>query len=311
MNVTLRKDNYYSRWRLILHPQVSVVIPVFNGEQTIKRALDSVFAQTFPDLEVIVVDDASIDGTAAIVAQYGTDRLTFVRSSENQGAGAARNKGIAQARGRWVAFLDADDAWKPEKLARQVELLRSCSKPVGACATGYDIEKNGRRFAIFLNLMPHRFRREILFGCTISPGSTLMVERSVFDHVGYFDEKFRRLEDWDWLLRFSERHDMEFVPNPLADIYVTWKKPINGAKNNDLVIAGIRRMKKKHAARLGLHNRLQFRSSLLVEYAAALHRSGNPLGAIFYVGLALAIYPARNVGFFRSIWRATLDRLKR
>lgn len=291
-------------------PQVSVVIPVYNGEQTIQRALDSVFAQTFPGLEVIVVDDASTDGTAGVVAEYNDDRLTIVRSTENQGAGAARNKGIAQARGRWVAFLDADDAWKPEKLARQVELLQRSSKPVGACATGYDIEKNGRRFAVVLNLMPHRFRYDILFGCTISPGSTLMVERSVFDRVGYFDEKFRRLEDWDWLLRFSEHYDMEFVPSPLADIY-TWNNSLSGTKSTELVIDGIRRMKKKHASRLGLWRGLQLRSSLLVENAAVLHRAGRPLGAIFYVGLALATYPARNIGFFRTIWRATLDRLRR
>jgi glycosyltransferase involved in cell wall biosynthesis len=292
-------------------PQISVVIPVFNGEHTIKRALDSVFAQTFSELEVIVVDDASTDGTAGLVAQYNDKRLTLVRCAENLGAGAARNKGIAQARGKWVAFLDADDAWKPEKLMRQVELLRSSSKPVGACATGYDIEKNGRRFAVILNLMPHRFRYDILFGCTISPGSTLMVERSVFDRVGTFDEKFRRLEDWDWLLRFSEHYDMEFVPNPMADIYITWNKSPDGTKGTDLVIAGIRRMKKKHASRLGFWSGLQFRSSLLVEHAAVLHRAGRPLGAIFYVGLALIIYPARNIGFFRSIWRATLDRIRR
>ena len=298
-----------STYGLIVPPQVSVIIPVYNGERTIKRALDSIFAQTFPSLEVIVVDDASIDGTVSVVAQYNDDRLTIIRPPENQGAGAARNKGIAQARGRWVAFLDADDAWKPEKLARQVELLQRSSKPIGACATGYDIEKNGRRFSIALNLMPHRFRYDILFGCTISPGSTLMVERSVFDRVGYFDEKFRRLEDWDWLLRFSEHYDMEFVPTPLADIY-TWESP-NSSKSTDLVIDGIRHMKKKHASRLGLWRGLQFRSSLLVEHAAVLHRAGRPLDAIFYVGLALAIYPVRNMGFFRTMWRATLDRLRR
>lgn len=294
---------------MIAGPQVSVVIPVYNGEQTIKRALDSVFAQTFPGLEVIVVDDASTDRTTDIVTQYG-DRLRIIRSTENQGAGAARNKGIAEARGRWVAFLDADDAWKPEKIARQVELLERSSKPVAACATGYDIEKNSRCFAIELNLTPQRFRRDILFGCTISPGSTLMVERYVFEEIGGFDEDFRRLEDWDWLMRFSEHYDMEFVPSPLADIYTSNESP-NSTKSTDLVIDSINRMKKTHASRLGLRRGLQFRSSLLVEHAAVLHRAGKPLGAIFYVGLSLTVYPVRNIGFFRTIWRATRDRLRR
>lgn len=211
---------------MIPAPQVSVVIPVFNGGQTIKRALDSVFAQTFTSLEVIVVDDASVDGTAAIVAQYVGDRLTMIRSSENQGAGAARNRGIAQARGRWVAFLDADDAWKPAKLEKQIAFLERSRKSVTACATGYNLEKDGRKQAITLNLTPAQFRKDILFGCTISPGSTLVVERHVFDQIGGFDEKFRRLEDWHWLLRFSEHYDMEFVPEPLAEIYLTRKAPL-------------------------------------------------------------------------------------
>jgi glycosyltransferase involved in cell wall biosynthesis len=198
---------------LIVPPQVSVVIPVFNGEQTIKHALDSVFAQTFSNMEVIVVDDASSDRTIELAARYYSDRLNIIRSSENRGAGAARNKGSAAARGRWVAFLDADDAWKPAKLERQVGLLERSRRSVAACATGYHLEKGGRKQAISLNLTPEQFRKDILFGCTISPGSTLIVERYVFDEIGGFDESFQRLEDWDWLLRFSERYDMEFVPD--------------------------------------------------------------------------------------------------
>lgn len=295
---------------MIVLPQVSVVIPVYNGEQTIKRALDSVFAQTFPGLEVIVVDDASADRTADIIAQYG-DRLTIIRSTENQGAGAARNKGIVAAKGRWVAFLDSDDAWKPDKLARQVELLDRSSKPVAACATGYNIEKNGRRFAVALNLTPQQFRNDIPFGCTISPGSTLMVERGVFSTIGGFDEALKRLEDWDWLLRFSERYDMVFLPEALADIYLTWIKPSNGHDTTERVLDGIRRMRRKHGSRLApLRKRLQFKSSLLIEHAAVLHRTGRPAGAALYVILALALYPARNMDFFRSLSRAVRERLR-
>lgn len=293
-------------------PQVSVIVPVYNGAQTIKRALDSVLAQAFSSLEIIVVDDASSDRTVELVAQYQDDRLTTIQSAENCGAGAARNKGIAAARGRWVAFLDADDAWKPNKLARQVELLDRSSKPVAACATGYNIEKNGRRLAVALNLTPQQFRNDILFGCTISPGSTLMVEREVFETIGGFDEAFKRLEDWDWLLRFSERYDMEFLPEALADIYLTWNKPSKGHDTTDRVLDGIRRMRRKHSSRLGsLRKRLQFNSSLLTEHAAVLHRTGRPFGAMAYVISALALYPARNKGFFRSLWRAVGERIER
>jgi glycosyltransferase involved in cell wall biosynthesis len=297
---------------LTVPPQVSVVIPVFNGEQTIKRALDSVFAQTFSNIEVIVVDDASSDRTIELAARYSSDRLNIIRSSENRGAGAARNKGIAAARGRWVAFLDSDDAWKPDKLARQIAILDRSSKPVAACATGYDLEKNGRRFAIELNLTPQRFRRDILFGCTISPGSTLMVERYVFDEIGGFDENFRRLEDWDWLLRFSRRYDMEFVPETLAQIYFTNTERLRPAGMDDPVLEGIRRMGEKHGARLlSLNKRLQLKGSLLIERAAVLHRNNRPVAAALYVIAALGVYPRRNAAFFRTLWRSVSERFGR
>ena len=293
-------------------PQVSVVIPVFNGEQTIKRALDSVCAQTFSNLEVVVVDDASNDRTSDIVAQYACDRLTIIRSPENQGAGAARNIGIAQARGRWVAFLDADDAWKPAKLEKQIALLERSKKSVAACATGYDLEKDGRRQGITLNLTPERFRSDILFGCTISPGSTLVVERYVFDEIGGFDENFRRLEDWDWLLRFSERYDMEFVPEPFAEIYLTSKAPRPNLTDSDPVRAGIRRMGAKHATRLAsFRERMQLKGSLLIEYAADLHRNGRSAHAAFLVLASFFVYPFRNKAFFRTLWRSASSRLSR
>jgi glycosyltransferase involved in cell wall biosynthesis len=308
----LPKFNFFHGFALAPPPQVSVIVPVYNGAQTIKRALDSVLAQEFSGLEIIVVDDASSDRTVELVAQYPDDRLTTIRSAENRGAGAARNKGIAAARGRWVAFLDADDAWKPGKLERQIGLLERSRKSVAACATGYHLEKGGRKQAISLNLTPEQFRKDILFGCTISPGSTLVVERYVFDEIGGFDESFRRLEDWDWLLRFSERYDMEFVPDPLAEIYLTPKEFPPSLDDTDPVYEGIRRMGEKHGARLGSFNkRMQLKGSLLIERAAAMHRSSRPLAAAFYVMAGLAVYPIRNVAFFRTLRRATQDRIFR
>src|SRR5436190_1570422 len=99
-------------------PQVSVIVPAFNAGRTISAALASVFAQTYRDFEVIVVDDGSTDDTAARIAEWG-DRVLYVRQP-NGGPARARNTGIGRSRGRLVAFLDADDVWLPEKLERQV-----------------------------------------------------------------------------------------------------------------------------------------------------------------------------------------------
>jgi glycosyltransferase involved in cell wall biosynthesis len=269
-----------------------------------------VLDQTFSDFEILVVDDGSSDNTVDVIAGFDSNRLKLIRHATNRGAAAARNTGIAEARGRWIAFLDSDDAWLPDKLERQVMLLERCSRPVAACTTGYRINKHGRNLTINLKLTPKTFRRDILYGCTISPGSTLLVERYVFGEIGGFDEEFRRLEDWDWLLRFSERYQMEFVTAPLAQIYMTEKILPRAAGKGDPVHEGIRRMNAKHGSRLpSLNKRMQLRSSLLVEYAAALHRSGRPAAAAWYVLAALCVYPLRNTAFFRTLWRSVRERV--
>ncbi len=147
-----------------------------------------------------------------------------------------------------------------------------------------------------------QFRREILFGCTIGPGSTLVAERRVFDDVGGFDEAFRRLEDWDWLLRYSERYELAFAEEPLADVYVEATEAPPAARPGNPELDGIQRMGTKHLSRLGSWaERMQLRSSLLFEQGAALYRGHRPLAAALYVAAALCIYPMRNIASFRTL----------
>ena len=292
--------------------QVSVIVPVFNSDATIQRALDSIAAQTFTDYEIIVVDDASTDRTVEAVTHCAGDRVTLLRHPHNRGAAAARNTGIAAARGRWVAFLDSDDAWKPGKLARQLTVLNKESPGIPACVSGYDLHKDGRTVAINLPILPRHFRREILFGCTIGPGSTLVAERRVFDEIGGFDESFRRLEDWDWLLRFSERYEMAFVPEPLADVYVWSSEPTKSKPRTDPVLDGIERIGEKYLSHLtSWTERMQLRSSLLFERGAALYRAQRPFAAMLYVLAALCVYPARNIASFRTLWHSARARIAR
>ena len=285
-------------------PEVSVVLPVFNGEDVIGRALRSIQAQTFTDFEIIVVDDGSTDRTADSVADLANDRLTLIKHACNRGAAAARNTGITAARGRRIAFLDSDDTWNQEKLARQIELLERSPRTVKACATGYRLHKNGRELVFSLKLAPEQFRREILFGCMISPGSTLVVDRDVFDNIGMFDELFRRLEDWDWLLRFTRAYEMVFVPLPLADIYLArHRRPQEIERVND----ALDRMRHKHLPDLSGLARMRLRGSLLVEKAAMFYRAGKPLRAATYVVATVSVYPFRNLAFFRTLWRSVKD----
>lgn len=296
---------------LLASPKVSVVIPTFCRPESTKRALSSVVAQTFSDFEIIVVDDGSSDDTMQVVQGLGIDRLRVIRHETNRGPAAARNTAVAVAKGEWIAFLDSDDVWKPEKLARQMTRLQAAPANVSACATGYYLHKGGRELTIIPNLPPGTFRFNILFGCAISPGTTLLVKRKVFDEIGLFDERLRRLEDWDWLLRYAQHYDIVFVPEPLANIYLRPLK-VDEQANPDPVFEAIERIKGKHLPlQPSRMDRRQLASSLLVEKAAHLFRSGRALQAGFYIVAAFMYFPYRNAGFFRTLMNSVVSILTR
>jgi glycosyltransferase involved in cell wall biosynthesis len=281
-------------------PKVSVVVPIFNSERTLTRAIDSVLAQTLSDWEIILVDDGSTDGTADLIAQTKLDRVTHIRHPQNRGAAAARNSGIAAARGRWIAFLDSDDVWKPDKLERQIAALeRHGDQNVMGCATGYSLHKNGRDLTVSLRMAANQFRHQILYGCTISPGTTLLVERSVFDEIGMFNPALRKLEDWDWLLRFAERYELLFVPDVLAEIYATKRGPTQ--KEFNLVADAVALIRTKHLSHYPILPKLKLQSSLFVEMGAVEYRRGKLFPAIVYVFAAIATYPFRNMAFYRTL----------
>jgi len=284
-------------------PKVSVVVPIFNSERTLTRAIDSVFGQTFSDWEIILVDDGSTDRSADLIAQTKLDRVTHIRHAQNRGAAPARNSGIAAARGQWIAFLDSDDVWKPDKLKRQIAALETHGDPnVMGCATGYSLHKSGRDLIVSLRMAANQFRDQILYGCTISPGTTLLVNRSVFDKVGMFDSALRKLEDWDWLLRFAERYDLLFVPDILAEIYLTERGATQ--KEFNLVTDAVARIRTKHLSRYSFFLKLKLRSSLFVEMSAAQYRRGKLFSAVVYGFAAISTYPFRNAAFYRTLERS-------
>jgi glycosyltransferase involved in cell wall biosynthesis len=205
-------------------PAVSVVIPAYDRAGSIGRALDSVLAQSFRDFEVIVVDDGSRDGTPELCEARGDARVRVLRHKSNRGAAAARNTGVRAARGRWCAFLDSDDTWFSDKLERQIEFLSSAR--ARACCSGYrlvDEQGNARDY------LPQRPERKRLFlGCDLSPGTTLVAERAVFDEVGPYDESLPRYEDWDWLLRCERDHELVVVPLTLAEVHFSPRRSAVG-----------------------------------------------------------------------------------
>jgi len=185
-------------------PLVSIVIPVFNRARLIGRAVSSALGQTWHNLEIIVVDDASTDNLTAALARFTDPRLRCLRHPTNRGAAAARNSGIAAAGGDYVAFLDSDDWWLPDKIGQQVSAMRGQPQEVAGHVCAFAYRKPGHRTRrIGGGWTEANFARAQLFGCTFGPGTTLLCRRAIFAEIGGFDEELRRLEDWDWMLRLA------------------------------------------------------------------------------------------------------------
>jgi glycosyltransferase involved in cell wall biosynthesis len=183
--------------------EISVVIPAYNRAATIARCIESALVQDFPSFEVVVADDGSSDATREIVAGFADPRVRLVARESNGGAAAARNSGVAAARGRYVAFLDSDDVFLPGKLATQHAALRTAGPAQRLSCTAFRIELLDQGQVIDWYHRPDAASFEGLFkGCSLGPGSTLMVERRVLDEIGPLDTTLSRFEDWDWLLRY-------------------------------------------------------------------------------------------------------------
>jgi glycosyltransferase involved in cell wall biosynthesis len=212
-------------------PVVSVIIPVRNSGATIKDATDSVEAQTLRNCEVIVVDDASCDDTPDVIRSIfsgrGEYRLVFL--SENKGPAAARNRGIREAGGEWIAFLDADDAWLPGRLEWQIQLAAEnpdvamwCGDTVPFDDGEEDLtgrsqrtqrwrEEDGGRTMDFWRILLEEF----VSGNPVAT-STVLVKKAAVEWVGGFDEQFRGPEDYDLWMRIAGKYTVGYIKRPLA-----------------------------------------------------------------------------------------------
>lgn len=178
---------------------ISCIVPVYNGERYLREAIESILAQSYRPIEIIVADDGSTDGTAEIAASYGS-RITCLRQS-NQGYAAAKNLGLSKAQGDFIAFLDADDLWHPEKLARQ--MARLCERPdIDLCFTRYknfwmpELAEEERRYQ-------GQFLSQPQSAWSIS---TLLARHAVFERFGDFYDGTRGLQNMTWFLRASEKN---------------------------------------------------------------------------------------------------------
>jgi glycosyltransferase involved in cell wall biosynthesis len=187
-------------------PAVSVILPVHNGETTLEETLASVLSQTLSDLELLVVDDASVDATPRLLAACSDPRLRWWRLPVNQGTSAARNAAFRQARGRFLALIDADDLWTPDKLEAQLALLEKQPEAVVAYSWTALIDATGRPTGEGARpTFEGDVLAPLLLGNFLESGSNPLVRRAAWGDVGGFDESLRAAEDWDFYLRLANR----------------------------------------------------------------------------------------------------------
>lgn len=200
-------------------PLVSIIIPAFNASATLERALASVAAQTYPQWEAIVVDDASTDDTAAAALRRGDPRCRVIRRGGCGGPSAARNDGLATAKGELVAFLDADDEWLPEKLARQVAAL-AAHPAAGFCVCDMRAvhEDGSEGPSVFARQLPTAGPDawKALLASSFVGTSSVVAPRRLVDDVGGFDRSLAVGEDQDLFIKLARRGEVVVVPEALA-----------------------------------------------------------------------------------------------
>jgi len=206
---------------------ISVIIPTYNRKHTLPRALDSVLAQSFQPFEIIVIDDGSTDGTFEwIISEYPSIKLIEpfngpkpLKGYSPNGVSAARNAGTKVAKGDWIALLDSDDEWLPDKLAKQVQALKE-NPEILFCHTNEIWIRHGVRVN---QMKKHQKYGGMIFEkcldiCRISPSSSLF-HKSILDDIGLFDEKLKVCEDYDLWLRISAKYPVLFLDEPLINKY--------------------------------------------------------------------------------------------
>lgn len=203
---------------------ISIIIPSYNRSGIVKRAVESCLAQTYGDIEIIVVDDGSTDDTEKTIKAFKSPKIVYLRHPENQGVAAARNTGIRNAKGRYVAFLDSDDEFVPEKLAAQKECFESLDPRPALIYTDIVLEERGKTRLEISEDEPSGYlkasEKHFPTNNAITGPPTWMVDRICLESVGGFDENLKIYEDRDFFIRVAAKYPVYFLNKALSIVHI-------------------------------------------------------------------------------------------
>ncbi|MFK7840346.1 MAG: glycosyltransferase family 2 protein [Bdellovibrionales bacterium] len=284
-----------------LAPQISVIIPAYNAADTIMDSINSVFAQTFENYELIIINDASPDNMSEVLKSITDPRLKILDHQENKGASAARNTGILAAQGNYVAFLDSDDIWYPKKLEEQHKIMKNSAVDVKASCTSFVMcRTNGRKNTRILEASKN-WNKIMLDGCTVSPGSTMMVEKNIFSEnkIGLYNTKLKRLEDWDWLLSYCNSYKLGIIEDVLTEVRISGYPNYEIAKNAADKLWNIKQEFIQDNYGAGARN--VFKAGLEIENATTAFRNKLFISSIKHLVSAFSASPKRAAILFLRI----------
>jgi glycosyltransferase involved in cell wall biosynthesis len=253
-----------------MDPLVSVIIPTLDRPTYLAAAIHSVLRQSAQDFEVLVVDDGSAANLRPVLEALDDGRIRYFRHESNRGEAAARNTGIVNARGAYLAFLDDDDEWLPEKLRLQLELFSRCPDTIGCVYGGHEAIR-GRDRQVVSRQSPMKrgdLSRELLKANVVGPPSTVMLTRACLDRVGLFDEDIAFGVDYDLWIRVAQTYHFDFVP----DIVTRYTVHPGQMSNDPFVIArGHADLLRKYASRLRWGRRHQGMIHFAIGQQMCLH----------------------------------------
>ena len=293
-------------------PEISVIIPVYNASDTIKKSILSVLEQSYKDYEIIIVDDASTDDITTTLNDIDYPDLKIIHHKKNRGAANARNTGVKEAKGKYVAFLDSDDTWMPDKLKIQhdyMENLKETENTKASC-TSFCITHLSHTKSDRILRVDRRWGRALIAGCNVSPGSTLMAERSLFEenNVGPYPTQLRRLEDWDWLITYISKYRLGIIPDILADIKVTGYPPYKVVKKS---AEKLKYRKSDFVKRnFGKRKLNVFYAGLHVEMSNAAFRQKSYLTSVKHIIIVFLLSPATFWMFVKRIYYKLKNKIR-
>lgn len=226
------------------HPLVTVVIPTYNRPDLVLRAVESVLNQSYPNIEIIVVDDASDQNAESLLKKF--DKVKYFKNRTNKGPCFSRNVGLKEASGEYINFLDDDDLIFETKIEKQIALFRNTSDEKLGMVTSHAIDKRSGKTYKKLNKVKGDIYQKLLRSYTVSGTETMLFKISYLKEIGGFDEKLLSSQEYDLLIRFCHRYTVDYVDEILSEenrsygqISVNFEKKIKGA----------RRLYKKHSWR--------------------------------------------------------------